>query len=109
MPRATIATSAPDCAKRVATAKPMPLLPPVTMAVRPERLISMKQLPTIPHDGTALFLALPESGGKGHRAILRATMRWIFLPDDALTGSSSSSTSAAPSIASRISALSKAE
>src|SRR5205814_10591182 len=56
LPRATIATSAPDWAKRVATARPMPLLPPVTMAVRPERLISIKQLPTIPLMGTALFL-----------------------------------------------------
>src|SRR4029079_7777145 len=43
LPRATMATSAPDCAKRVATARPMPLLPPVTMAERPERLISMKR------------------------------------------------------------------
>ena len=34
-PRATIATSAPDCAKRVATPNPIPLLPPVTMAVFP--------------------------------------------------------------------------
>jgi len=34
------ATSAPEAANRVATARPMPLLPPVTMAVRPERLIS---------------------------------------------------------------------
>src|SRR4029077_6712455 len=43
LPRATMATSAPDFAKRVATARPMPLLPPVTMAERPERLISMKR------------------------------------------------------------------
>src|SRR4029079_5066578 len=42
LPRAKIATSAPDWAKRVATARPMPLLPPVTMAERPERLISMR-------------------------------------------------------------------
>src|SRR5271169_1385347 len=39
--RATMATSAPEAANRVATAKPSPLLPPVTMAVRPERLISI--------------------------------------------------------------------
>ena len=44
--------------------------------------------------GTALFLALSGSGGKGHPAFFRATMRWIFLPDDALIGSSSSSVSA---------------
>src|ERR1700675_540561 len=37
--RATIATSAPEAANRVATAKPIPLLPPVTIAARPERLI----------------------------------------------------------------------
>jgi len=36
-PRPMMATSAPDCANRVATARPMPLLPPVTMAERPER------------------------------------------------------------------------
>src|SRR5215469_13319495 len=39
--RATIATSAPEVANRVATAKPIPLLPPVTIAARPERLIFM--------------------------------------------------------------------
>ena len=45
LPRATMATSAPDCAsasRREADA----LLPPVTMAVRPERLISIRS----PHD-----------------------------------------------------------
>src|SRR6185295_7600984 len=41
LPRARIATSAPDAANRVATARPMPLLPPVTMAERLCRLISM--------------------------------------------------------------------
>src|SRR4051794_8102415 len=40
-PRAMIATSAPDCAKRVATPSPMPLLPPVTMAERPDKLTSI--------------------------------------------------------------------
>jgi hypothetical protein len=30
----------------------MPLLPPVTMAVRPERLISITTLPTIPSMGS---------------------------------------------------------
>src|SRR5579859_3200821 len=39
--RAMMATSAPEAANRVATAKPMPLLPPVTIAARPDRLISM--------------------------------------------------------------------
>src|SRR5215472_19369436 len=39
--RATMATSAPEAANRVATAKPIPLLPPVTIAARPERLIFM--------------------------------------------------------------------
>ena len=83
LPRATMATSAPDCAKRVATAKPMPLLPPVTMAERPERLISMTKLPAIPHAGTASFLALSEEDRKGVprradrpvRQFRRATMR----------------------------------
>src|SRR5580658_11343209 len=51
--RATIATSAPEAAKRVATAKPIPLLPPVTIAARPERLISI---------------------ASSHRAIARATL-----------------------------------
>src|SRR5436190_24080482 len=41
LPRAKIATSAPDAANRVATAKPMPLLPPATMAERLFKLISM--------------------------------------------------------------------
>src|SRR5258706_13290013 len=41
LPRARIATSAPDAANRIATAKPMPLLPPVTMAERLFKLISM--------------------------------------------------------------------
>src|ERR1043166_558390 len=40
-PRATIATSAPEAAKRVAIARPMPLLPPVTMAERPLSEMSM--------------------------------------------------------------------
>ena len=40
-PRATMVTSAPDAAKRVATASPMPLLPPVTMADRPARSMCM--------------------------------------------------------------------
>src|ERR1041385_6883054 len=40
-PRATIATSPPDSAKRRPIAKPMPLEPPVTMAERPLREISM--------------------------------------------------------------------
>src|ERR1700683_1279951 len=39
--RATIATSAPEAANRDATAKPTPLLPPVTIAARLERLISI--------------------------------------------------------------------
>src|SRR4029078_7463156 len=39
--RATIATSPPDSAKRLAIAKPMPLEPPVTMAERPESEISI--------------------------------------------------------------------
>ena len=39
-PRATMATSAPDAANRVATASPTPLLPPVTTAALPARLIS---------------------------------------------------------------------
>src|SRR5580693_5692938 len=40
-PRATMATSAPDPANLVATARPTPLLPPVTTAARPARLISI--------------------------------------------------------------------
>src|SRR5215470_15192383 len=44
-PRATMATSAPDAANRVATASPIPLLPPVMMAARPVRSIFMSSLP----------------------------------------------------------------
>src|SRR5205085_2188395 len=40
-PRATIATSAPEAAKRVAIASPIPFEPPVTMAERPLREMSM--------------------------------------------------------------------
>src|SRR5215831_14254499 len=39
--RATMATSAPEAANRAATAKPIPLLPPVTIAARRKRLISI--------------------------------------------------------------------
>src|SRR6516225_11111043 len=55
--RATIATSAPEAANRVATAKPIPLLPPVTIAARPERLIfmasSQTRVTTPPHSRTS--------------------------------------------------------
>src|SRR5258708_4456849 len=44
-PRATMTTSAPEAANRVATASPMPLLPPVTTATRPARSISTFPLP----------------------------------------------------------------
>src|SRR4051812_46118323 len=60
LPRATMATSAPDCAKRVATAKPMPLLPPVTIAERPERVISMKRS----HDPHIGDRAIPSVAGR---------------------------------------------
>src|SRR6516165_2260143 len=55
--RATIATSAPEAANRVATAKPIPLLPPVTIAARPERLIfttpSQTRVTAAPHSRTS--------------------------------------------------------
>src|SRR5262249_61758179 len=41
-PRDAISTSAPEAAKRLAMAKPSPLLPPVTMAVRLARSICMQ-------------------------------------------------------------------
>src|SRR3954464_15820999 len=41
-PRAAISTSAPEAAKRLAMAKPSPLLPPVTMAARLARSICMQ-------------------------------------------------------------------
>src|SRR5882724_1247192 len=41
-PRDAISTSAPEAAKRVAMAKPSPLLPPVTMAARLARSICMQ-------------------------------------------------------------------
>src|SRR5262245_25134892 len=41
-------TSAPDFANCVATARPIPLLPPVTMADRPARLMSIQYLPCAP-------------------------------------------------------------
>src|SRR6476660_5730373 len=62
--RATIATSAPEAANRVATASPIPLLPPVTMAERPERLISMTDSHD-PRSGTASFLAIVRERPKG--------------------------------------------
>src|SRR5262249_48897085 len=39
--RATMATLAPEAANRAATARPIPLLPPVTIAARRKRLISI--------------------------------------------------------------------
>ncbi len=75
-----IATSAPDLANCEATAKPMPLLPPVTTAERPARVISMNASPNV--------RCQPR---------LRATMRWMALPDDALVTPSSSRMSAAES------------
>src|SRR3954451_15324006 len=65
LPRATIATSAPDCAKRVATARPIPLLPPVTMALRPERLISIPRTPHDPTDGDRAIPSVLEERRKG--------------------------------------------
>src|SRR5262245_16513435 len=51
--RATMATSAPEAANRAATARPIPLLPPVTTAARRERLISIASSQTrvsaVPH------------------------------------------------------------
>src|SRR5262249_50454758 len=41
-PRAMMATSAPELAKRVAMANPIPLLAPVITAVRPARLTSIR-------------------------------------------------------------------
>src|SRR5262249_25491192 len=48
-----MATSAPEAANRVATARPIPLLPPVIIAARRERLISIAssqtQVPAFPN------------------------------------------------------------
>src|ERR1700692_410646 len=64
--RATMATSAPEAANRVATAKPIPLLPPVTMAVRPERLISIVFLEKARRDDRADFdFATPSGTASG--------------------------------------------
>src|ERR1700704_5409153 len=65
-PRATMATSAPDAANLVATASPIPLLPPVTTAERPTRLIS-----TIPLPGSSNDLSL-YNGSKRSSRITRA-------------------------------------
>src|SRR5262252_4103058 len=46
--RATMATSAPEAANRAATARPIPLLPPVTIAARRERLISIASSQEVP-------------------------------------------------------------
>src|SRR3954471_12246652 len=67
LPRARIATSAPEAAKRVATASPMPLLPPVTMAERPCKLISMKLSRTPPERGRARLLG----AGSGDNRLAR--------------------------------------
>src|ERR1700688_4050275 len=64
--RATMATSAPEAANRVATAKPIPLLPPVTMAVRPERLISIVFPAKVQRDDRADFdFAKPSDSASG--------------------------------------------
>src|SRR5262249_8036748 len=64
--RATMATSAPEAANRAATAKPIPLLPPVTIAARRERLISIASSQTrvsaVPHSNserTGIFWSQP--------------------------------------------------
>src|SRR5215467_9967100 len=49
-PRATMATSAPEAANRVAIASPIPLLAPVITAVRPARLTSMDTSPLAPRE-----------------------------------------------------------
>ena len=46
LPRAQIATSTPSAINSSVMARPMPLLPPVTIAARPARLISMCTSPT---------------------------------------------------------------
>src|SRR5262245_62031039 len=58
-PRAAISTSAPEPAKRVAIPKPRPLLPPVTMAERPVRLMSIEQTPV---DATLVYSLLVSLG-----------------------------------------------
>src|SRR5262249_9931742 len=59
--RATMATSAPEAANRAATARPIPLLPPVTIAARCERLISITSSQTrvsaVPHSKAILVAA----------------------------------------------------
>src|ERR1700743_691438 len=53
-PRATIATLAPDSANRRATPKPIPLLPPVTMATRSFIVTFMVFSPVAPCAGVLL-------------------------------------------------------
>src|SRR6516165_7243155 len=71
--RATMATSAPEAANRAATARPIPLLPPVTIAARRERLISIAssqtRLSAVPHSkaseqgyfGRSLLVPYPDA------------------------------------------------
>src|SRR3984893_3866100 len=74
--RATMATSAPEAANRVATAKPIPLLPPVTMAVRPERLISIVFLEKARRDDRADFdFATPSDSASGSAVSLYHKLR----------------------------------
>src|SRR5215470_5939305 len=75
--RATMATSAPEVANRAATARPIPLLPPVTIAARRERLISIASSQTrvsaVPHSkaseqgyfGRSLLVPCPDAPPTG--------------------------------------------
>src|SRR5256885_17229523 len=73
-PRDAISTSAPEAAKRLAIAKPSPLLPPVTMAARLARSICM-QAPKDTLTDTlidTLNAPLAYQDGHGRRSLLVA-------------------------------------
>src|SRR5262249_14743106 len=82
-PRATIATSAPDAANRVATANPIPLLPPVTMAVRPTRLMSIRSpqpVSDISRRGRVLQRPRPRGKAPGGKRWRRSATRLGYDP-----------------------------
>src|SRR5215468_4311748 len=98
--RATMATSAPEAANRAATAKPIPLLPPVTIAARRERLISIAssqtQVCAVPHSkasrdilvAACWYLALMhrEARLRGQKQTSRLLERMSALPQKADMG-----------------------
>ena len=92
LPRATMATSAPDCGKARRDREADALAAAGDDGGTARKTDFHDDAPTIPHDrDRAIPSVVGEPAERVIRAFLRATMRWIFLPDDALTGSSSSS------------------